>query len=85
MYADLDAQKKQKKTYGGVMPVTVGQFSKWPFQIPDTIICGMAVEQTSRISPAPIYCMKYINEASYLLGDSSTEMVKGTHLRQNNV
>lgn len=86
VYPDLRGQKQLKKMYGErVTLVTVGKFRKWVFKTPDTNFDKRDVERASWIAPAPFSCIPYTQVAGCLLGDETTDMVKTSNPRQNNL
>lgn len=77
VYSELGRQKQLKRTYGkGLILVTVEQFSKCPFKVLDTIVDRRGVKRTLWIAPALFCSMPYINNAMYLPGYKTTDMVK---------
>lgn len=67
------------------MTLTVEQFSRQLFKLPDRIVDSRQVEKTSWIIPALICDMRYTNAASYLSRDITTDLVKRSHQKKNNV
>lgn len=71
-----------KKGYAeSVMTVSVEQFSKLAFKLPDTIADGSDFEQASCLLLAPFCFILYINGARYHPGDNSTDLIRRSHFK----